>query len=84
MTLKKEKGPSLDIFFLKGSLFVFSSWECAQMAVIGNAASDAPENVMARQALEQEPVTLGKRKAIDEMEYAERAAKLRELNIVKH
>ena len=52
--------------------------------VRANAASDAPENVMARQALEQEPVTLGKRKAIDEMEYAERAAKVRELNIVKH
>ena len=31
---------------------------------------------MARKALEQEPVTLGKRKAIDEMEYAERAAKV--------
>ena len=44
--------------------------------VRANAASDAPENVMARQALEQEPVTLGKRKAIDEMEYAERAAKV--------
>ena len=25
MTVKKEKGPSLDSFFLKGSLFVFSS-----------------------------------------------------------
>ena len=35
-------------------------------------------------ALEMEPVTLGKRKEVDEMEYAERAAKVRELNIVKH
>ena len=43
--------------------------------------SDAPENVIARQALEQEPVTLGKRKAIDEMEYAERAAKVHELKL---
>ena len=32
-----------------------------------NAASDAPVNVMARTALEQEPVTLGKRKTIDEL-----------------
>ena len=52
--------------------------------VRANAASDALGNVMARKALEMEPVTLGKRKEIDEMEYAERAAKVRELNIVKH
>ena len=52
--------------------------------VRANAASDALGNVMARKALEQEPVQLGKRKEIDEMEYAERAAKVRELNIVKH
>ena len=32
---------------------------------------------MARTALEQEPVTLGKRKVIDEMEYAERHENLR-------
>ena len=44
--------------------------------VRANAASDAPGNVITRQALEHEPVTLGKRKAIDEMEYAERAAKV--------
>ena len=45
--------------------------------VRANAVSDAPENVMARQALEQEPVTLGKRKKMDEMEFAERAENLR-------
>ena len=45
--------------------------------VRANAVSDAPENVLARQALEQEPVTLGKRKKIDEMEFAERELKLR-------
>ena len=59
---------------------VFTRYTAGDTSLIeevrANAASDAPGNVMARQALEQEPVTLGKRKAIDEMEYAERAAKV--------
>ena len=46
-----------------------------------NAASDAPVNVMARTALEQEPVTLGKRKQIDELDFAERAENLRRTRV---
>jgi hypothetical protein len=46
-----------------------------------NAASDAPVNVMARTALEQEPVTLDKRKQIDELDFAERAENLRRTRV---
>ena len=67
---------------------VFTRYTAGDTSLIqevrANAASDAPGNVLACKALEMEPVTLGKRKEIDEMEYAERAAKVRELNIVKH
>ena len=70
---------------------VFTRYTAGDTSLIeevrANAVSDAPEIVMARQALEHEPVEpvepvmLGKRKDIDEMEYTERAAKVHELKL---
>ena len=64
---------------------VFTRYTAGDTSLIeevrANAASDATGNIMARQALEHEPVMLGKRKDIDEMEYAERAAKVHELKL---
>ena len=67
---------------------VFTRYTAGDTSLIqevrANAASDAPENVIARQALEQEPVTLGKqlkRKMIDELDYAERHENLRRTRV---